>query len=175
MARMSPGTDSSHSLLCQTLWHMAEATTSSEPWKPSLVTVTEVLTYSLTSVMTPSAVVVHACTHQTKLVSSNPSAMVTDPKATMRSGTSTGLEGEEVVVAVRRGMRWWRWEGGPWNHHSKSGARRRCIVLVSFEIMALYKSVTVFLLRSSWSCSHGFCELEFASSGILRVYKMIDL
>lgn len=158
MARMSPGTDSSQSLLCQTLWHVAETTSSLFTCKPSLVTVTEVLTYSLTSVMMPSSVVVHACTHHTKLLSSKPSAIVTDPNPTTRSGTK-GFDEEPV----RRGTRWWRWHGGPWNHHSRSGARRRCIVSVSLESMALYKSITPLLLGSSWSSSHGFCD-EFASS-----------
>ena len=152
------------------LWHWGAIGTTCDGGAatPSRVTVTAVFTYSLTWVMTPSSVMVQACTHHTKLASSYPSVTTTDPNPTTRSGTKA-LDGgdDDDDDPVSHGTKWWRWHGGPWNHHSRSGATSPWSVSVSLEFKALYKSLTALLLRSS-SSRHA-CDSEFASFGVLKI------
>lgn len=41
------------------------------------------------------------------------------------------------------------WIGGPWNHHSRSCASKRCAVLTSLLARASYRDITALLLCSS--------------------------
>jgi len=124
------------------------------------VTETDVFTYSLTWVMSPSEVLmVHACTHHTKWASSNPSAITNGPKPTTCCGTKAFEEGEEPVS---QGTKWCRWHDGPWNHHSKSWATIPWSVSGSLEVRALYNSVTTLVLCSTYSSKH---SRELASFG----------
>lgn len=91
-----------------------------------MVTVREVLKYSLTWVIIPSATV-QACTQYIERLRSQPSTNTMGPKEVMTSGSKENPfceddEDDGEFAPVRRRFKNW-WEGGPWNHHSRSGAR----------------------------------------------------
>lgn len=66
-----------------------------------------------------------------------------------------------VVVPVRRRIKYW-WVGGPWNHHSRSGARMWCTVSTSRVCRALYRALTTLWLIRLLGPSR--VSLELASS-----------
>lgn len=126
------------------------------------VTVREVLKYSLTWVIIPS-VTVQAWTQEMERAStSQPSTRTVDPKAAIDCGAKwKESEESEVAVPVRRRIINW-WVGGPWNHHSRSGARSLCTVSTSRALRASYRaSTTLWLFDSSRLISCGL-----ASSGV---------
>jgi len=123
-----------------------------EDWSVVLakrVTVREVLKYSLTWVIIPS-VTVQAWTQEMERAWSQPSTRTVDPKAAIDCGAKWKVsEEEEVAVPVRRRIINW-WVGGPWNHHSRSGARSLCTVSTSRALRASYRArTTLWLLDSS--------------------------
>lgn len=100
---------------------------------PILVTVREVLKYSLTWVIIPSETV-QAWTQYIERLRSQPSANTMGPKEVMTWGSKvkTFLDDEEWRAPVRRRIKNW-WEGGPWNHHSRSGVRMLWTVETSWD------------------------------------------
>ena len=62
-----------------------------------------------------------------------------------------GLVDEDVDVDwfVSKLIKCCWWIGGPWNHHSRSGASKRYAVLMSLLARASYRAITTFLLCSS--------------------------
>ena len=89
---------------------------------PKRVTVRDVLKYSLTWVIIPW-VTVQAWTQEMERAWSQPSTRMVDPKAAMdRGANSKDWVADDVAEPVRRRIINW-WDGGPWNHHSRSEAR----------------------------------------------------
>ncbi|KAH7841321.1 hypothetical protein Vadar_028337 [Vaccinium darrowii] len=132
---------------------------------PRRVTVKDVLKYSLTWVIIPSFTV-HAWTQDIERAWSQPSTRTVDPKAATDWATnSKEEEGDDVEEPVRRLIMNW-WAGGPWNHHSRSGARSLCTVSTSRVLKASYSISTTrsFLLGSSSISS----ELDLDSPSITR-------
>lgn len=126
---------------------------------PRRVTVREVLKYSLTWVIIPSATV-QAWIQEMEPALSQPSTRTVDPKEAMESGTNSKESTLELEVPVSRRIINW-WEGGPWNHHSRSEAKSLCTVSTSRVLSASYRaSTTLSLLLDSSRLS---CKL--ASSG----------
>lgn len=140
IARTRPGTDFPtrfETLLSQRKEGQWRDRTEAEKSDPFLkrVTVSEVLKYSRTWVITPS-VTVHACTHEIKRSWSHPSTSTIDPMAVIDCGVNWNLSDDVVSLPVSKSIMNW-WEGGPWNHHSRSGARRAWTVVTSWEDKAL--------------------------------------
>lgn len=111
---------------------------------PIRVTVRDVLRYSRSWVITPS-VTVQAWTQAMERDWSNPSARTVGPKAEMLWGTNRKLDSRSPV---RRRIKNW-WVGGPWNHHSRSGARILSIASASRLFKASYRAVTTPLFLES--------------------------
>lgn len=120
---------------------------------PRRVTVKDVLKYSRTLVITPS-VTVQTCTQEFERSRSQPSARTVDSKAVIEWGTKTNESSEEAPVR-RRIINWW--DGGPWNHHSRSGARIWWTVSTSRVLKASYRARTTLWLASP--SSRVFCAL----------------
>ena len=176
IARTRPGTDfptRSEKLLSQTegQWRdggegvddddAAEIDDEGDVVKSELerrVTVREVLKYSRTWVITPS-VTVQAWTQAIEPLWSQPSARTVEPKDAKARGSKTNDSSDETPVS-KRIINWW--EGGPWNHHSRSAARSRWTVSTSREPKASYRArTTLWLVASTSSRISG----ELASSG----------
>ena len=87
----------------------------------NLETVTDVLKYSRTWVIIPS-VTVQACTQEIERSRSQPSTSTVDSKEVMERGANRNEDESSSEAPVRRRIKNW-WDGGPWNHHSRSGAR----------------------------------------------------
>lgn len=116
------------------------------------VTVRDVLKYSLHCVITPS-VRVQACTQKTFWSGSWPSTRTVDPRTLMELGSKSKGKSEERPVSNRI-ICWW--VGGPWNHHSMSGASSRCTVSTSRALNASYRACTTLSF------------LDFSSSSLAR-------
>lgn len=136
IARTRPGTDFPtrfETLLSQRKqgqWRDRTEPEKPEPF-PKRVTVSEVLKYSRTWVMTPS-VRVHACTHEIERSWSHPSTKTIDPMAVIDCGVNWNLSDDAVSLPVSKSFMNW-WEGGPWYHHSKWEGRREWTVETSRE------------------------------------------
>ena len=81
------------------------------------------------------------------------------PKDAKASGSNTNESSEEAPVS-KRIINWW--DGGPWNHHSRSAARSRWTVSTSREPKASYRARTTLWLLASTSSR---ISDELASSG----------
>ena len=162
MAKTSPGTDFPtwlERLLSQTegQWCSDEAEEISDATEddgesvelPRRVTVREVLKYSRTWVIIPS-VMVQAWIQEIERVGSQPSTRTVGPKEVIDWGTNW-KDWPLDEAPVRRRIRNW-WEGGPWNHHSRSGARIWWTVFTFREVKASYRArTTLWLLQSLFS------------------------
>ncbi|CAL9770333.1 unnamed protein product [Musa acuminata subsp. burmannicoides] len=108
--------------------------------------VREVLKYSRTWVIIPSGATVQAWTQAA--LGALPSATTVEPKAATRSGWN--LKAAAVSSSAPVSMRIMCWcSGGPWNHHSMSGASSCCTRSTSRAFRASYSVSTAHLLRSS--------------------------
>lgn len=125
MARTSPGNDwfkYSRGSLCQRVEPLFLASHASGL---KSCTVSHVLKYSLNCVIKPSFRV-HTCT-QYSCAPSHPSAKTQLPTAVILRGVKRNSANSDLPV--RNHIMCWQW-GGPWNHHSRSLARRHEMVSV---------------------------------------------
>ncbi|KAJ6291289.1 hypothetical protein OIU76_023366 [Salix suchowensis] len=58
-------------------------------------------------------------------------------------------EDGDVDWFVRKLVKCFWWIGGPWNHHSRSGASKRYAARMSLLARASYRAIATFLLCSS--------------------------
>lgn len=72
---------------------------------------------------------------------SQPSARTMGPKEAMDWGTKLKDGAAAEAVPVSRRIKYW-WDGGPWNHHSRSGATIWCTVATSWALRASYRART---------------------------------
>lgn len=153
IARTRPGTDFPtrlERLLSQTegQWRgvKAEVAAAARDWLPRRVTVREVLKYSRTWVIIPS-VTDQAWTQVMLRARSWPSTKTVGPMASTLRG-SNRKESPELAVPVRMRIKNW-WDGGPWNHHSRSEARSFWTKSTSRELKASYRASTTLLFLVS--------------------------
>ena len=106
------------------------------------------LKYSLTWVTIPSTTV-SAWTQEIAREVSQPSTITVEPKEITVWGTKRKVSTAVVSPVSVRIKNWW--EGGPWNHHSRSGARIRTTVSESREFKESYSVRTSFWLLESVS------------------------